>query len=80
MDAADFETYVLPLLFFKRISDVHDEEHEAALNESDGDEAYALFPQKLSVPESGQGPLERCPPYNKCRPGAVNCYARDRDS
>src|ERR1039458_7107138 len=31
VDAADFKTYVFPLLFFKRISDVHDEEHQAAL-------------------------------------------------
>ena len=33
VDAADFKTYVFPLLFFKRISDVRDEEHEAALTE-----------------------------------------------
>jgi type I restriction-modification system DNA methylase subunit len=25
VDAADFKTYVFPLLFFKRLSDVHDE-------------------------------------------------------
>ncbi|MEQ1731006.1 MAG: type I restriction-modification system subunit M N-terminal domain-containing protein, partial [Vicinamibacterales bacterium] len=25
--AADFKTYVFPLLFFKRLSDVHDEEY-----------------------------------------------------
>lgn len=45
VDAADFKTYVFPLLFFKRISDVFDEEYLAALKESDGDEEYALFPQ-----------------------------------
>src|ERR1700684_4616372 len=45
VDAADFKTYVFPLLFFKRISDVHDEEYQAALAESGGDEEYALFPQ-----------------------------------
>jgi type I restriction enzyme M protein len=45
VDAADFKTYVFPLLFFKRISDVYDEEYSAALAESDGDEEYALFPQ-----------------------------------
>ena len=28
MDAADFKTYIFPLLFFKRISDVYDEEVE----------------------------------------------------
>ena len=45
VDAADFKTYVFPLLFFKRISDVHDEEYQAALAEAGGDEEYAQFPQ-----------------------------------
>src|SRR2546426_12656827 len=45
VDAADFKTYVFPLLFFKRISDVYDEEYTAALAESEGDEEYASFPQ-----------------------------------
>jgi type I restriction enzyme M protein len=45
VDAADFKTYVFPLLFFKRLSDVHDEEYAAALNESGNDAQYALFPQ-----------------------------------
>ena len=30
VDAADFKTYVFPLLFFKRISDAYDEEYVAA--------------------------------------------------
>jgi type I restriction enzyme M protein len=53
VDAADFKTYVFPLLFFKRLSDVHDEEYRAALEESGGDEEYALFPQNYNfqVPE-----------------------------
>jgi len=53
VDAADFKTYVFPLLFFKRISDVHDEEYRVALEESGGDEEYALFPQNygFQVPE-----------------------------
>lgn len=53
VDAADFKTYVFPLLFFKRISDVHDEEYQIALNESGGDEEYARFPQnfRFQVPE-----------------------------
>ena len=38
VDAADFKTYVFPLLFFKRISDAHDEEYQAALDESGGDD------------------------------------------
>jgi type I restriction enzyme M protein len=45
VDAADFKTYVFPLLFYKRICDVHDEEYLTALSESDGDEEYARFPQ-----------------------------------
>jgi len=53
VDAADFKTYVCPLLFFKRISDVYDEEYSAALAESSGDEEYALFPQNylFQIPE-----------------------------
>ncbi|MGI6131380.1 MAG: N-6 DNA methylase [Bacillota bacterium] len=54
VDAADFKTYVFPLLFFKRISDVHDEEYAAALAESEGDEEYARFPQnyRFQIPEN----------------------------
>ncbi len=53
VDAADFKTYVFPLLFFKRISDVHDEEHQSALAESGGDEEYAHFPQnyRFQIPK-----------------------------
>jgi type I restriction enzyme M protein len=52
VDAADFKTYVFPLLFFKRISDVHDEEYGAALAESGGDEEYAIFSEnyRFQVP------------------------------
>jgi type I restriction enzyme M protein len=53
VDAADFKTYVFPLLFFKRISDVYDEEYAAALAESSGDEEYAQFPQnyRFQIPK-----------------------------
>lgn len=37
VDKADFKSYIFPLLFFKRISDVYDEEYAAALKESGGD-------------------------------------------
>ena len=43
VDASDFKVYIFPLLFFKRISDVYDEEYRRALAESDGDVAYASF-------------------------------------
>lgn len=43
IDAGDYKQYIFPLMFFKRISDVYDEEFENALAESDGDLAYAAF-------------------------------------
>jgi len=43
VDASDFKTFIFPLLFFKRVSDVYDEECAQALRDSDGDIAYAQF-------------------------------------
>ena len=43
IDAGDYKQYIFPLLFFKRICDVYDEEFENALSESDGDKEYAAF-------------------------------------
>tara|TARA_R110002020_G_scaffold420179_1_gene629324 strand:- start:6480 stop:7109 length:630 start_codon:yes stop_codon:yes gene_type:complete len=43
IDAGDYKQYIFPLLFFKRICDVYDEEFETALAESDGDLEYAAF-------------------------------------
>ena len=43
IDAGDYKQFIFPLLFFKRVSDVWDEEYEAALAESDGDLSYAQF-------------------------------------
>jgi len=53
VDAADFKTYIFPLLFFKRISDVFDEETAEALELSGGDREYALFPEnhRFQIPE-----------------------------
>ena len=45
VDASDFKVYIFPLLFFKRISDVYDEEYRTALKESDGDKEYANLPE-----------------------------------
>ena len=41
----EYKSYVTPLLFFKRLSDVYDEETVRALEESGGDEEYASFPE-----------------------------------
>ncbi len=53
IDAGDYKQYIFPLLFFKRISDVYDEEFEKALAESDGDLEYAAFAENhhFEVPE-----------------------------
>jgi type I restriction enzyme M protein len=53
IDAGDYTQYIVPLLFFKRISDVYDEEFENALAESDGDIAYAAFAENhhFQIPE-----------------------------
>lgn len=45
VDASDFKVYIFPLLFFKRLSDVYDEEYLQALEESDGDMEYASLPE-----------------------------------
>ena len=44
----EYKSYVTPILFFKRISDVYDEETLDALEESGGDEEYAAFPENHS--------------------------------
>lgn len=41
VDAGDYKQFVFPLLFYKRLSDVWDEDHAAALAESSGDAKYA---------------------------------------
>lgn len=43
IDAGDYKQFIFPLLFFKRISDVWDEEFQIALTESDGDLSFAEF-------------------------------------
>lgn len=49
----EYKSYVTPILFFKRLSDVYDEETQAALEESGGDEEYASFPEnhRFIVPD-----------------------------
>ena len=49
----EYKSYVTPILFFKRLSDVYDEETQAALEESGGDEEYASFPEnhRFVIPE-----------------------------
>ena len=45
IDAGDYKQFIFPLLFFKRLCDVFDEETQAALKESGGDAAFAAYPE-----------------------------------
>jgi type I restriction enzyme M protein len=53
IDAGDYKQFIFPLLFFKRLSDVYNEEYEQALVESDGDVDFAKFAEnhRFQVPE-----------------------------
>ena len=53
IDAGDYKQYIFPLLFFKRISDVYDEEYETAMQESDGDLEYSTFEEnhRFQIPD-----------------------------
>lgn len=44
----EYKSYVTPILFFKRISDVYDEETDKALRESGGDVEFASFDENHS--------------------------------
>jgi type I restriction enzyme M protein len=52
VDAADFKTYIFPLLFFKRICDVWDEEYAEIVAET-GDSELALYPEshRFQIPD-----------------------------
>ncbi len=52
IDAGDYKQYIFPLVFLKRISDVYDEEHAAAM-ETYGDEEFADLPEnhRFAIPD-----------------------------
>jgi type I restriction enzyme M protein len=52
IDAGDYKQFIFPLLFFKRLCDVFDEETQTALKESGGDKDFAAYPEnhRFQVP------------------------------
>lgn len=52
IDASDYKQYIFPLLFFKRLSDVWDEDHQQALEDT-GDAGYAAATanDRFKIPE-----------------------------
>jgi type I restriction enzyme M protein len=54
IDASGYKEYIFPLLFFKRISDVYDEQYSTFLNDSGGDNEYATLQMSdypVQIPE-----------------------------
>lgn len=49
----NFKDYITPILYYKRMSDVYDEETQSALEESGGDKEYAALPEqhRFDIPE-----------------------------
>ncbi|NJA08347.1 SAM-dependent DNA methyltransferase [Methylococcaceae bacterium WWC4] len=66
IDAGDYKQFIFPLLFFKRISDVWDEEYQATLADSDGDLSYAEFAEnhRFQIPDGAHWNDVRQTPKN----------------
>jgi len=76
VDAADFKTCVFPLLFFKRLSDVFDEETQIALTESGGDTTSLPPTRRTIVSRYHRRPLERgTAGCEECRAETPVCHA-----
>lgn len=53
IDASDYKTYIFPVLFFKRICDVYDEEFEVALKQvGDAELAKGDMFHRIQIPEA----------------------------
>src|SRR5882672_4114607 len=54
IDAGDYKQFIFPLLFYKRLCDVFDEETQTALAESGGDKRYASGKEqhRFQIPEN----------------------------
>ncbi|SFM40350.1 type I restriction-modification system subunit M [Methanolobus profundi] len=61
MAAGSYKHYLFPLLFYKRICDVYDEEYAHALKESNGDVDYAMFAEnhRFQVPKDAHWKIIR---------------------
>ena len=53
IDAGDYKQFIFPLLFYKRLCDVFDEEVAEALKESGGDQEFAHFSEnhRFQIPD-----------------------------
>ena len=73
VDRSDWKSYILPLMFFKRICDVWDEEYEEAVKTYGED-----FADEHRFPGSRGISLERCARETiQCRDGVAERHARN---
>ena len=65
VDASDYKQYIFPLMFFKRLSDVWDEDYQEALDET-GDDGYATETanDRFVIPEGAHWNDVRMAPRN----------------
>lgn len=56
IDAADYKQFIFPLLFYKRLSDVYEDEYKEALAFSEGDRDFADLPEqhRFIIPEKAR--------------------------
>lgn len=66
IDAGDYKQFIFPLLFFKRLCDVYDEEYDKALSASGGDGDFAAFAEnhRFQIPSSSHWHDVRGKPKN----------------
>ena len=77
IDAGDYKQFIFPLLFYKRLCDVFDEETQTALEESGGDAAVRRLPGEPPLPDPARGPLARgAAGRQERRPAPCRCAMR----
>ena len=66
IDAGDYKQFIFPLLFYKRVADVWEEEYQAAVADSGGDLSYAKFSEnhRFQIPQGAHWSDVRQTPKN----------------
>jgi type I restriction enzyme M protein len=66
IDAGDYKQFIFPLLFYKRVADVWEEEYQAAVADTDGDLSYAKFSEnhRFQIPDGAHWNDVRQTPKN----------------
>ena len=82
IDAGDYKQFICPLLFYKRLCDVFDEEVATALAESGGDQAYDTSQESYkdlrSIMSERSDSIVAWAGAGLCRPAGLPSWARLR--